>query len=48
MVDGVIRFVRPESCEQRKFIRTMTVKRFGVGENLLDVDTQAEALGVTS
>ena len=48
MVDGVIRFVRPESCEQRKFIRTMTVKRFGVGENLLDVDAQAEALGVAS
>ena len=48
IVDGVIRFVRPESCPQRKFIRAMTVKRFGIGENLLDVDTQAQALGVAS
>ena len=48
MVDGVIRFARPQDCSDRKLIRPMSVKRFGVGENLLDVDAQAVALGVES
>ena len=46
MVDGVIRFTRPEGCANRKFVRSMAVKRFGLGENQLDVDAQAVALGV--
>ena len=46
MIDGVIRFPRPEGCTSRKYIRAMTVKRFGVGENLLDVGEQALAHGV--
>ena len=41
MVDGVIRFVRPEQCASRKFVRAMTVKPFGLGVNLLDVDSES-------
>lgn len=29
MVDGRIRFPRPEDCTVRKFVRTMSVKKFG-------------------
>ena len=49
MIDGVIRFTRPENCDNRKFIRAMTVKHFGfgVGGNLLDVHAEALAIGVT-
>ncbi|MDL2337612.1 MAG: type I-C CRISPR-associated protein Cas5c [Pseudomonadota bacterium] len=47
MVDGVIRFPRPEHCSSRKFIRTMTVKPFGLGDNVLDVDTEAARLEVS-
>ena len=46
MVDGLIRFARPEDCANRKFIRSMAVKRFGIGETQLDVDAQVVALGV--
>jgi CRISPR-associated protein Cas5d len=44
MIDGVIRFDRPEACTIRKFIRTMSVKSFGVGENMMAVDYEAAAL----
>ncbi len=46
MVNGVIRFAPPESCVNRKFIRSMAVKRFGLGESQLDVEAQAITLGV--
>jgi len=48
MANGVIRFRRPEACSDRKFIRDMTVKRFGVGDNLLDVGVEAARLEVSS
>ena len=48
MVDGVIRLPRPEDCASRKFVRAMSVKLFGVGENLLGVNVEAERLEVSS
>ena len=47
MRNGVIRFDRPELCSSRKFIRTMTVKPFSLGENLLEVDAEAVQLEVS-
>ena len=47
MRNGVIRFDRPELCSSRKFIRTMTVKQFSLGENLLEVDAEAVQLAVS-
>jgi CRISPR-associated protein Cas5d len=46
MIDGVIRFPRPEACNVRKFIRPMTVKPFGIGQNVLAVTSEAVALEV--
>lgn len=48
MVNGVVSFPRPEACTQRKFVRNMTIKRFGLGENLRDVDAEATLHEVTS
>ena len=47
MRNGVICFDRPELCSSRKFIRTMTVKPFSLGENLLEVDAEAVQLEVS-
>lgn len=41
MVNGFIRFPRPEECTQRKFVRSMIPKQFGLGENLRDVDAES-------
>lgn len=43
MVDGVIRFVRPEECQIRKFVREMSAKKFEQSVNLLGVENE-EAL----
>ena len=40
MVNGVIRFTRPEDCKLRKFVREMTMKKFERGQNLLDVENE--------
>lgn len=48
MVNGVIRFTRPDQCTDRKLVRAMTVKPFGLGTNLLGVDAEAEQLAVSS
>ena len=37
MKHGVIRYPRPEDCETRRFIRKMTMKPFGLGENMKSV-----------
>lgn len=42
MLDGVIRFVRPEECTIRKFVHDMMPKPFGIGKNALDVTAEAE------
>jgi CRISPR-associated protein Cas5d len=46
LVDGMLRFPRPEECTVRKFVREMTPKRFGVGENVTPVETEEAELGV--
>lgn len=40
---GVLEFPRPEQCEIRRFVRPMSMKAFGIDENLLPVE-QEEAL----
>ena len=40
MADGHIRFVRPEDCTVRKFVRDMGAKKFGKG-NLRSVEDDA-------
>jgi CRISPR-associated protein Cas5d len=44
MVNGVIRFDRPEDCKVRKFVREMTPKAFGVSTNQRAVDEEADDL----
>lgn len=44
MVDGVIRFARPEQCEVRKYIREMYPKQFEQGRNLISVVAEATGL----
>lgn len=40
MRNGIISFPRPEACENRRFVREMSIKAFGLGSNLLDVETE--------
>ncbi|MBV9084642.1 MAG: hypothetical protein JOZ62_18355, partial [Acidobacteriaceae bacterium] len=40
MIDGVIRFDRPEDCRVRKFIRNMSVKRFDTGKSFRPVSQE--------
>jgi CRISPR-associated protein Cas5d len=44
MVNGVIRFDRPEDCKVRKFVREMSPKTFGVSTNQCAVDEEADDL----
>lgn len=44
MVNGVIRFDRPEDCRVRKFVRDMSPKAFGVSSNQRAVDEEADDL----
>ncbi len=44
MVDGVIRFSRPEQCKVRKHIREMHPKQFRQGRNLIGVEAEATGL----
>src|SRR6266446_2680858 len=46
MVDGVIRFPRPDECPVKNEVREMLPKRFGLDQNLRDVIAEAEGLGV--
>jgi CRISPR-associated protein Cas5d len=47
MVNGVIRFPRPQDCPERKFVRAMTVKPFGLEQSLQNVEAEALAMGAT-
>lgn len=40
MVNGVIRFARPEDCNDRKFVREMAAKKFEQGLNILGVEKE--------
>jgi CRISPR-associated protein Cas5d len=44
IVDGGIRFVRPEQCTIRKFIREMDVRKFGKDRNFRTVDAEVSGL----
>lgn len=44
MIDGVIRFIPPEQCEIKKFIREMKPKQFNVGKNLVGIEAEGAAL----
>jgi CRISPR-associated protein Cas5d len=44
MTNGSIRFPRPEACGDRKFVRDMTIKQFGLGDNLLDVSVETSRM----
>jgi len=46
MVNGVIRFPRPQDCAERKFVRAMTVKPFQVNRDVQHVDKAALDMGV--
>lgn len=46
MVDGVIRFARPDDCAVRKLVREMTPKKFGKGWNLRGVEDEAAELEI--
>ncbi len=46
MVDGVIKFPRPEECRVKHVVREMLPKGFGIDRNLRDVNAEAEALKV--
>jgi len=46
MVDGVIRFIRPEECTVRKFVHEMESKQFDAGKNLRSVSSEAESMEV--
>jgi CRISPR-associated protein Cas5d len=41
MIDGYIRFDRPEDCSIRKFVRKMGVKSFHTGTNVCTADDEA-------
>lgn len=47
MTNGVIRFPRPAACSDRKFVRHMTVKRFGLAEGMREVGAEATRLEVS-
>lgn len=40
MKKGVLEFLRPDQCENRRFIRKMEAKSFGLNQNLMTVDQQ--------
>jgi CRISPR-associated protein Cas5d len=44
MIDGVIRFVRPEECHVRKFVHEMKPKQFESGQSLKSVETEMAEL----
>jgi CRISPR-associated protein Cas5d len=44
MVDGVIRFPRPDECAVKKEVREMLPKSFGLGRSVRDVEVEAERL----
>lgn len=44
--NGRLIFPRPEECGERKFVRTMTPKAFGIGSNLKSVVDEADSVEV--
>ena len=48
MVNGVIRFSHPQDCTERRFVRSMSVKAFGLNEDIRPVDADASEMGVSA
>ena len=48
MVNGVVRFSHPQNCIERRFVRSMSVKPFGLNQNIRPVDTDAREMGVSA
>ena len=48
MVNGVIRFARPQDCTERRLVRSMSVKAFGLNQDIRPVDADASELGVSA
>lgn len=46
LINGILRFPRPEECTLRKFVRDMTPKRFGLGKNVKAADVEEMELGI--
>jgi CRISPR-associated protein Cas5d len=46
LINGVIQFPRPEDCTERRFIRKMTSKKFGLDVNQCGVQTELGELEV--
>ena len=48
MINGVIRFPSPQDCTERRFVRAMSVKPFGLNQGIRPVDADASEMGVTA
>ena len=48
MVNGVVRFSHPQNCIERRFVRSMSVKPFGLNQNIRPVDADAREMGVSA
>ena len=48
MVNGVIRFARPQDCTERRLVRTMSIKPFGLNQGVRPVDADASEMGVSA
>ena len=48
MVNGVVRFSHPQNCIERRFVRSMSVKPFGLNQGIRPVDVDASEMGVSA
>ena len=48
MVNGVVRFSHPQNCTERRFVRSMSVKAFGLNQDIRPVDADASEMGVSA
>ena len=48
MVNGVVRFSHPQNCIERRFVRSMSVKAFGLNQDIRPVDADASEMGVSA
>jgi CRISPR-associated protein Cas5d len=42
MRKGILEFPKPQQCDIKRFVRKMTAKEFGLGENILPVEQEGE------
>ena len=48
MVNGIVRFSHPQDCTERRFVRSMSVKAFGLNQDIRPVDADASEMGVSA